>query len=189
MSTYSQVEIINNALILLSAEQILSIDTNTPSAKKAKVIYPVARDSLLEAHPWNFATKRVTLASLTDTPAFEYSNIFEVPTDWIKTLDLYPPEIEYKMEGNRIYCNEPSLALKYTARIEDTTKYSAMFVDTLAACLAWKLAYPITQSSSMVSNMYDLYSQTLKMARTSDAQNDTPDDGFKYGNTWLDARL
>lgn len=189
MANYSKIQIINMALILLSAEQIVSVDAPVPSAKKAKVIWDITRDALLEEHPWNFAVKRVKLPSLTTSPSFEYTYTFELPTDWIKSLDLYPAEIEYKIEDNKLLCNEPSISLKYIARIEDTTKFTPLFADTLAAALAWRLAYPITQSSSVVSAMWDIYINRLSSARSADSQNDTPDPIDKYGNTWIDARL
>lgn len=52
--------------------------------------FPIARDSLLELHPWNFATRRVAMANLgSNWPEWDYG--YAKPSDAIKVWSVLPP--------------------------------------------------------------------------------------------------
>lgn len=53
--------------------------------------FPIARDTLLEIHPWGFASKRIILAQLTSNwPQWMYA--YAIPSDAIKILAVLPPD-------------------------------------------------------------------------------------------------
>lgn len=53
--------------------------------------YPIARDALLSQHPWDFATRRVALALLTNVwPEWDYA--YQLPSDCLTPLEILPPD-------------------------------------------------------------------------------------------------
>ena len=86
--------------------------------------------------------------------------------------------------------DESSIKILYVAAITDTTQYDASLIETLSARLAAELAYPITQSSSLMDRMFSLYQQKLKDARFADATEGTVDDETRIqADDFINARL
>ena len=52
----SSIELCSSALIKLGADGISSFEDASAEARVAARLYPIARDALLCAHPWSFAT-------------------------------------------------------------------------------------------------------------------------------------
>lgn len=92
----SVVEICNLALAHLGdTASVASIDPPEGSAQAEHCarFYPIARDSLLEMHTWNFAMRRQALAQLVNEwPQWQYT--YALPNDIITALAVLPPEAE-----------------------------------------------------------------------------------------------
>lgn len=89
----SVVDICNLALAHLGDEAtVSSIDPPEGSAQAEHCarFYPIARDTALEAHEWNFATTRSVLA-LVGSAWPSWSFCYEVPTNCIKAIGVLPP--------------------------------------------------------------------------------------------------
>lgn len=129
--------------------------------------YPMARDALLEMHPWGFATKRVTLAQISESwPEWDYAylqpsdavNIIAILSD--DAIDDYvtsngasaistnyavgggsyvpqPFSCEVDSNGNQVIVTDQANAV---------LRYSAIVTDTTSfsplfiMCLSWHLA-------------------------------------------------
>lgn len=90
----SEVDICNLALGHLGdAATVSSIDPPEGSAQAEHCarFHPIARDSLLEMHDWNFATTRVVLAELTSAWS-EWKYCYACPTDAINLLAVMSNE-------------------------------------------------------------------------------------------------
>lgn len=89
----SEVDICNLALGHLGdTATVASINPPEGSAQSEHCarFYPVARDALLEMHPWGFATKRVNMSQLTSIwPEWQYC--YAVPSDAVNLLAVMPP--------------------------------------------------------------------------------------------------
>ena len=110
----SNVDIANLALSNLGADRILAIDEDSENARKVDAIYIFVRDIVLSAHPWNFAVKRTTLALLTETPEFDFTYAFQLPSDYIRVLDTDIPTGKYKIEaGKKLLSNSSAIKIKY----------------------------------------------------------------------------
>lgn len=69
----------------------LSPPSGTIQAEHCARFYPIARDTLLEMHAWGFATKRVTLTSVSNTwPQWDYA--YTQPADALNLLAVLPPD-------------------------------------------------------------------------------------------------
>ena len=92
----SEVEICNLALAHLGDEAtVASIDPPEGSAQAEHCarFYPIARDGLLQMHPWNFASRRVSLASVT-MPYTMWKYAYACPGDMMVAVAVLPPEAE-----------------------------------------------------------------------------------------------
>jgi len=163
----SVVDICNIALAHLGDEaSVASIDPPEGSAQAEHCarFYPVARDSLLEMHPWSFATRRIALTLLSAT-VDQWLYVYSRPNLMLKALAVISPEADddyvtpaseddgylagsgiyvppaYSIEtlstGELVICtNQEDAVLRYVASVTDPTKFSPLFT----ACLTWLLA-------------------------------------------------
>ena len=177
-STVTELQIHNLALTSIGAAQLVSLADTTPQAVVVKAWYAFCRDSLLRAHPWNFAEKRTTLKPVVGTtPTMDYAYFFDLPSDCLKLRRLSDESVDvaYKVEGRRIACDESSISILYTYRITDTTYFDPIFVECFIAYLAWKIAYPIKQSLSLSKSKEQEFKDAFSLAAGIDAQEGTPD--------------
>jgi outer membrane translocation and assembly module TamA len=171
----SQVGICNLALKKISQETISSIDEDEGPAILLKQIWEPVRDRCLRLHTWNFATQRQTLARLSDTPGFEYAYYYQLPADFLREDRLYDNNYLYKIEGERLLTDAEAVYLIYIAKITDTQKYDALFVDFFATVLAAELARALTGSDSTTERLTMEAREKLKTARRIDGQHGTPE--------------
>ena len=90
----SEVDICNLALGHLGDNAtVASIDPpeGSAQAEHCQRFYPIARDSLLELHNWNFATRRAQLAQVT-CPWPEWQYAYAQPANTINVLAIMPPQ-------------------------------------------------------------------------------------------------
>jgi len=158
----SDVDISNLALSHLGerAEVIaISPPDGSAEAQQCGRFYPMARDEMLEIHPWTFAMKRVPMAAIAnDRPAWVYA--YQVPADCLKPRAVLAEQafddaesedfvVETNASGTKvIYTNCPTATLRYTRAITDTTRFTPMFVAALGRLLASKLAGPIIKGEA-----------------------------------------
>ena len=102
----SSVEICNLSFDLLRhKDKVTNIETpESDSEALGARWYDVTRRSILGAFPWNFARKRITLSRNSTTPAFGYTDAYNLPNDFLSLvfigenyLDDY--KIEYSIEA------------------------------------------------------------------------------------------
>tara|TARA_R100000329_G_scaffold41620_1_gene38828 strand:+ start:895 stop:1563 length:669 start_codon:yes stop_codon:yes gene_type:complete len=89
----TEVNICNLALAHLGDDATiasLSPPEGSAQAEKAARFYPIARDSLLEMHTWNFAAKRANLALTTNNLA-QWDYAYVAPTDMMSPVAVISP--------------------------------------------------------------------------------------------------
>lgn len=182
----SEVDICNLALARLGdTATVASIDPPEGSAQAEHCarFYAVARDSLLEMHPWKFATRRVQLAKLT-VPSWNWACAYAEPADALRLLAVLPPDarsdddtLPFEAESDAsgaaiILTNQEDACLRYIGRVTDTTKFPPLFVDALAWLLASYLAGPVLKGDAgavMAKACYQSFIFVFNQARVSDA--------------------
>lgn len=90
----SEVDIANLALAHLGdTATIASLypPEGSAQAEHAARFYPIARDTLLELHPWNFASKRVVLPLIESDGTTEWTYTYMLPTDVLSVVAVMPP--------------------------------------------------------------------------------------------------
>lgn len=173
----TSVSICSNALLMLGAQTINSLDEDNDRARLASNLYPQVRDDMLRAHHWNCAVKRVVLSPLADAPAFDYTYQFQLPSDWLRTLQVgqYGYEVEYRTEANRMLCDESVLYLRYIFRNENEATWDPTLVQVMTRAMAAAMAYGITQSAAKEEVEYRKLEMALKQAKSIDGQDDPPE--------------
>ena len=179
----TEVSICSNALRRLGDSPITSLSDDTERARLCNALYEPARDSLLRSHAWNFAITRASLAKLSTAPAFEFANQFILPTNpfCLRVLKMEFDDFKFKIEnlageGRVLLTDEGTAIILYIAKITDTTLFDAIFVDTLTAKLSAELAYPVTNSTALQTQMEKIYKLKLTEARSIDSTEGFIDD-------------
>jgi hypothetical protein len=191
----SEVEIANLALSMLGEEaSVASLDPPEGStrAEICARFFGIARDTLLEVTPWNFATRREALSEVDDTIT-EWEYTYAMPTNSITLLSImaegqiddysspynsqeYVPQpfhVETLSTGQIVIRTDVENAeLRYIVQVTDTTKYPPSFTKALAAHLASMIAGPIIkggEGQSATTRMERKAEIYLEKAKLSDA--------------------
>ena len=167
----SDIDIINGGLSKLGEHPIVAIDDPSPAGRLANRTYADIRDALLREFPWNFATKRASLAAETATPVWGFSYSYALPTDCLRHIEINNCEDQdWRNEGGRIVTDlTPPLGGRYVALVSSDAM-DATFREALSAKLAMEWAEQLTQSTAVVEAMIALYRNKLQVARTADGQ-------------------
>jgi len=184
----SVVDICNEAMDLLGAATITALTENSKEARLCNRGYERVRDSVLRAHPWNVAITRKQLPADSETPAFGFNYQFTLPTDpfCLRVLSLHNANVDssvaaydsqamFKVEGRKILTDEETCRIVYVGRVVDTEQYDSLLSSTIATKLAAETAYAITGSTSVSQQMFAIYQERLREARSMDAAEGIPD--------------
>ena len=182
----SVVQIVNNALVKIGANAILTLTEDSEAARAANLIYEQVRDACIRDHVWNFAVNRVELAQNSVAPAFGFAYQYNVPSDCLRVLQMENVDMFYKIERGKLLTDEGTAKILYLARVEDVNLFDAMFVEALSARLAAELSVTLSESNTLYSNMMEMYQRKVADARSMDAQ----ESGYLevVADTWLDSR-
>ncbi|WP_342051993.1 MULTISPECIES: hypothetical protein [unclassified Cupriavidus] len=172
------VSICSNALLMLGAKPINALDEKTEHARLCSNLYQSVRDDLLRAHPWNCATKRDILAPLVDAPKFDFGYQFELPGDWLRTLQVGEKRqpLSYRSEGRCILASVTVLPIVYIFRNDVEQSWSTNLVELAELQMAAKMAYAVTKSSSIRDSFRDEFVRAFKVAKAVDGQDDPPEE-------------
>jgi hypothetical protein len=181
------VSICNSALIKVGAETILALTDNNERARICNSQYEKNRDELLRAHPWKFATKKISLAPLLQPPEFDYDYAFPIPADCVRVLETdLPRGMDWSQENRKILCNSETLTIRYISKDISTADYDPQFVEVLASKIAADICYSLVQSTTLKQLLIAEYQEKLAGARTFNAQESRGD--RVYAEEWLNSR-
>lgn len=165
----SKIEIINHALAQLGASRISSLSELTHEATIMSTVYETVRDELLRSHNWNFAIKRVSLAKLTETPAFEFGAYFQLPVDCLRVIKTNDETIPHKIEGRKLATDASEVKIKYIRNDTVESEYDAQFAATFATALAFEAATSLPAKGSLLQSLGNLYTFRLERAQATNA--------------------
>lgn len=185
----SSVSISSNALVMLGDPPFSSFDEAKPHVRIAANLYNSVRDDVLRLHNWNCATDRVILAPLATPPAFDFNYQFQLPGDWLRTLQVGNAgcPIPFRSERQRLLANVNALPLVYCFRNEIEDTWSTNLIHVMELAMAAKMAYAVTSSTSVRDSFRDEFAREFKVAKAIDGQDDPPEE-FAAG-TFLESRF
>jgi len=175
----TKVSICSAALLQLGKAPINSFEETGDLATLCANLYPMERDSILREHNWNCCIKQVVLAPLSTVPVSRFSAQFALPGDFLRLIsvnDIYlgqAPQTEYfKVMGRNILASGTVLPIEYVFRNEVEATWDSKLIELMTARMLWKIAYPVTQSTSLRDELKAEYVALAKMARSIDSQED-----------------
>ncbi len=184
----SQTGICNQALVQVGQESVTAIDSSTRQGRVCLAVWSMALDAMLEAHAWGFATKRVDLQQLSETPAFGFTHAYAVPSDNIRVLEL-SPDTEYALEAGKILSDEEELSLKYVYRVTQTGLFPPWFALAMSDAVAARICFAFEGSARKRQMLEEIAARSLSIAIAKDSrqawQSPGPTDA---DDSWLTAR-
>jgi hypothetical protein len=162
-------------------------------AQHCAVFYPIARNTLLEAHDWSFATVRVASPAKLHEDYFGWRYAYMRPADAIRIISVtharganadqsdVPYVQESDVDGKSIIlCNDDDVVVKYIRLETNVSKYPPMFIQALSWHLAAMLAGPMIKGdagAAQAKQCMMMAQSCLEMATVSDShqQNHKPE--------------
>lgn len=159
----NQLALYNAALFACGEQAIASLSEDREPRRLLDEIWSRgggATRYVLEQGTWDFASRSVVItASGSVTPAFGFSYAFDVPTDYVRLIDVSSDEefgsglFYYQFEGAYIFANATPLYLRY---VSDDASYGgdlALWPDTF---ILWVGHWLATQLAPRVKNDVDM---------------------------------
>lgn len=154
----TDVSICSEALILLGQTSITSFDDGTAGAGAASKIYPKVKSSTLGMYPWTFTLAKTQLAQLSDAPTNVWQYAYSLPAQMLTGV---PRSVynsgnvgaavvkEFEIQGNDLLTDYSTIYVDYQQSINEQAM-PHYFVKLLTYQMAWHLAIPITDQSTMM---------------------------------------
>ena len=178
----SAIDLVSSALTRIGADAISSFDDASWEAEVATQIYAPARDALLSAHPWTFATGQGQLTRLTATPLADYTYAYQLPSGFLRAISVGAGTAgdnavgrgtDYRIHEQRLHSDAEAVVMTYIFR-PDETAWPPFFDAALIARLMAEFAIPITESTTRSEALHRLAEARFRSAKTADSQQTPP---------------
>ena len=173
-SSFSVLSIVNQALIELGRDPLVSLLDNNETARNADALYDICRREVLQDFDWQAATDFATLAQTADTPKWAYTYTYQLPANFLKLTEKESLRIGHQLLGNKIVSNESTLRIQYIYDLDDPSLMDQQLKSAIAARLALGLARRLTLSNQTLGAMAQLYQQRLDQAKYASASQSHP---------------
>jgi len=180
MGTQSQIQLYNEALLLVGANEISSVTEETNNATLCNRFFESARDYISVSTRWNSIQSESSLTASATDPIINdmWLKKAELPNDpyCLRVLDAYVNgvSVDYEILGRFLYSNDLPLDIRYVSRITDLSAISPGLFQAIALYLAYKIAYPVTRDLKAVKDIFSLYQEHVREARLIDAHEGVP---------------
>lgn len=178
MISNTKTSIVNMALDLLEEEPILTLDDDRTAARWMNRNYDPVCEALIRQHPWNWAIKRAALAASATEPEWGWDYAFALPSDCVRMLPLEHPDgyaLDHVIEDGHLLTDSAGpLYVRYIYRASES-RFDPMFVQALAAALAWRAASLVTGKQSYAERLSVIARDTMQQAQMADALEGTPE--------------
>lgn len=164
----TKIKIISDALILLGEQPTSSLNENRWAVTVCANLFERIYENELQSNRWRFAMKKETLAQLVDVPLNEWQYAYQIPTDCLLPIGVYPRQ-NYEIYADHIYSNATSLELDYMFKPE-VTAVPRYFAQLVTYSLAQDSAIAITENASKADALAAAYAQQRAQAMFADAQ-------------------
>lgn len=148
-------------------------------ARLCYAFYPTARDAVLEAADWKFASKTSTLA-LSGTAPDNWEYQYAWPAGCIMPRSIFlgaepadPIAFEVGLSDDEltkyIWTDQEDARLRFTARVEDPTLYTPSCVEAISWRLGIDLSIPLKGNSKIQEAMQNGFLRAMGHATSNNA--------------------
>lgn len=190
----NSLQIANSALLRVGQRPLQSLDEDSADSRLISILIEPAIEEVLRESVWSSALKRAKLVKLPTAPLFEYSVQYALPADMIRLVNIYDKDgvadrsIYWRIEGNYLLSDAEDLNIVYIHVPEDIDTLDSLLGQVISLKLAMKLAYPKTESKTLVDSILVEYETLmLQKAKSIDSIENNTDSGFAEIN-WLTSR-
>jgi hypothetical protein len=206
----SELEVANLALGRAKEDEIASFDDDLHRARVARRHFGTERDAVLAELDWNFASAWQQPAADVAPSMGPLKTRFPLEADTIVVREVFPSssgsgplgEDRWAMEsGNAtvagavieakiLTCNETSVLVRYTKRIENVRLWDPLFIKAYVCRLAGAMATELGKSNAMAQSLLEeAESLLVAKAKRIDSHEAAPSvAGQRQLTTWLAAR-
>lgn len=156
-------------------------DVASPSNDQGRACmrwFETTKRAILRRHTWNFATKRVTLAPLGTDPAFEYSNHYQLPNDYLRLVSINGQpvsQVDCTVEDKKLLINEAtSVNLVYVYDHSNFHRWDPLAIDVLSYALALRIGRPLGVSPNDLKLLKEMLDDLWMEAEAVDGQERPP---------------
>lgn len=173
----SDVALCSRALMRIGCEPISSFEDGTAESEIAGALYAPARDALLSAYGWSFATGQVNLTRLDDAPLADYQYAYALPNDFLRAMSAGTGSrgrgLDYRIARNVLHTDAEAVLLTYIF-LPDESEFPPFFDAALIVRLAADFCIPLTEGTSRAEALYKMAEDEFRKAKQIDAQQDSP---------------
>lgn len=176
----TDVDLANLALAHLGDDATVSAldpPEGSAQAEHCARFLPIARNTLLELHPWKFAVRRVSPALREDMANSAWTHVYQEPNGLIKILSVLPygylrdsdgSALEFDTESDEdgnglILTNVPNATIRGIFAVTDPTRFTPLFTEALAWLLASYVAGPLLKGETGAAEAVRCWSAFLLM--------------------------
>lgn len=197
MST-TKARLFDGALTELGHRRLADTGENVEAGRELNAVYDQVVEECLSAGSWNFAMETVKMAADTGvTPEFGFTEVFAKPSDWLRTigvsLDEYFtfPLLDYYDDANFISADSTPVYYRYVSNDTglglELTRWTPTFARYVELELAARVAYRLTQNSSLLERIVKMRDKAKRHALNQDAMNEAQPKFFPAGS-WTRSR-
>lgn len=159
---------------MLGKGAISAFDEPGDGALITSNLYAQLRDQLLRSHTWACARKRVVLTPDAAVPAFDYTNQFSLPSDWMRNIQVGQKDdpSDFEVNGNKILCDDNPLYLVYGFQNNVEATWDDMLVHAMTLSMKHAIAYAVTKSAAVRADAKAELDAYLKIARAVNGQDE-----------------
>lgn len=178
----TEAEICNLALLRIGhREPIGSLVETSTESQTCAIIYPLARDAVLAAFPWKFATRRAVLAVVTAGEQTGWDLAYSLPADCLVPRYIYSglrtpaatERVPWVLEADATHVqylmsDQADAELVYTSKVTAVPRFPPLFVQALAWCIASDLALSMRAEPQVGLAMMQAYNRALAQAMAAE---------------------
>lgn len=177
-----RLSIINDALVNTGNTRVQAEFEDSAEWDVTKTAYDRFLPQLLEAHPWNFATKTEALSQAGENPSQIYDYAYTIPGDalWLVAAYHNGDLAEYEIVDDKLCCDLPNTAYPLMAkyvRNPGTTALSNLFWEALRKLVESACLRGLNEENSEASRREQEGWQMLRLAASRSDQQ-APRRGF-----------
>lgn len=169
IETQTKIGLLSNALILCGEQPLQSLSDERYGATVGVNLFELIYENELQSNRWRFAMKKRALSRLASSPLNEWQYAFQLPTDMLLPVGVYPRGTAYDIFGDHLYTQVSSVDFDYLFK-PDINRVPAYFSQMLVYALYRDLVGPITENTTKVQIATGLYNVQRGRAMFADAQ-------------------